>query len=199
MPFPFAAAGLALSAGSLGYSIFGGKRQKQFDISGELGRIGDLYAQARESARAAVNREAALGRRNTADNLAARGVYRSPVAENSFGRLEERRLGAIADVEGSLAGEEARTKAGVLSAGLGYAAAEEDRRMQRTAAIAGGVSSLGNSLLFFGPGATPEPKPATTPFFQPTFLESVAAPLGSWDVTPSAYAGNRYRKPLLFR
>lgn len=148
MPFPLLPlAGLALGAGGLGYSIFGTSAPKAPDISDELRRIRDLFDQARAAAIQSINYEATQARGQATANLAARGTYRSPVAENVYGKLQESRLRAIGAAEGALAGQQAKTQADVLNQLLGYNLAGQQAGAQREAAIAGGLTSFGGSLL----------------------------------------------------
>ena len=151
---PVGWAGLAaLSAAPLIAGLFGKKRGSSVDISGELANIRAQIAKAREAATANINRHAALGRRSAADNLATRGVYRSPVAENTFGRLEVGRLAAIGEAEGQLAGQQAGLESQLLSALLGYKIQDERSASEANAGRVGAGASLLAQLLMAGLGS----------------------------------------------
>ncbi|MDD5657620.1 MAG: hypothetical protein PHF00_10260 [Elusimicrobia bacterium] len=141
------AAGLAMSGAGLGYGIWGGKGVETPNISGELAKITALIEQMKAAGRVDINNEAVAGRRTQSNNLATRGTYRSPVAQNVYNALEGERLKAIASMEGQLAGQEASLRAGFLDKLLGYNMAAQLDRRQRDAAIAASLSGFGGSLL----------------------------------------------------
>lgn len=117
------------------------------DISAELARISSLFEQARTSARAGINREAAQGRRSAASNLAVRGGYESPASEHTFGALEEGRLASIGQAEGQLAGQEAGMRAQLLNSLLGLRVGLEGEQRQRADSRRNALFGAGGSLL----------------------------------------------------
>ena len=141
-------AGVGALAGALGGGLLGGgKKGRVPDISAEIARINALFERARAAQIASINRQAQLGRGAAASNLAARGVYSSPVSQNVFGGLEEARLGAIGEAEGRLAGQQAETEAKLLQALTGASIDDADRRDQARQGIFAALAGLGGSLL----------------------------------------------------
>ena len=121
------------------------------DISGELPKISALFEQARNASTASINRQAAQGRSPAANNLAARGIYSSPVSQNTFSQLEQGRLGAISDMTGRLASEEAGTRAQLLNSLLGLNFNAQQLNRQRSDAtrnaLFGGAGGLLQTFL----------------------------------------------------
>ena len=130
------------------------------DISGELKKISELFAQMRAQAETSINRQAALGRAQSANSLAARGVYSSPVSEHTFNRLEDSRLNSIADANAQIGGQEANARSSVLGTLLQLNARNQDMRNQANAARWGSLTGLGANLGLMGlsmPNASPAP------------------------------------------
>lgn len=137
---------IAMTAAPLVASFFQ-KKPKGPDIGGELAKISALFAQMRAQAETNINRQAAQGRSASASNLAARGVYRAPVAEHTFNALEGERLNAIGSANAQLAGQEAGARSSLLSVLLGLNDQAQQRGQQANAARFGGITSIGANLL----------------------------------------------------
>lgn len=176
---PYGALGGFLIGGGLG-GFFGGSKRKSIDISAEIAKIKALYAENREAAIAAINREATQGRQAAASNLAARGTYRSPASQGTFNLLEDARLAAIGQASGRIAGEQAGVQAQLLQYLTGQKIEEQNFKEQKRAALFGALSGLGTNLLIGGlqqrPGTQPQ-RPHSTQFFQP----------GSYPYGPDSY------------
>lgn len=156
-----AGVGAALTAAGLIKSLVdSGGGGGSLDISGELSRIRGLFDQARTRALANVAEQTAQARSQTAANLAARGTYRAPVAENSFGLVTREGQRAAANVEGQIAGQEADALSGVLSSLLGVKVRQDELGMQRDAAVSGSLGGLGTALLLSGLNRTAPQSPA---------------------------------------
>lgn len=153
--------GIPLLGAGFGGSVGGmfGKKRKGPDISGELARIGELFAQARAAARAEITADFNDRRTLTASNLAARGTYSSPVSEASFGALESARSRAFGAAEGQLSAQEAKTRGDLLGVLLGMDAQASRGRDQASAALYGQIGSIGTSLLLASMLKTPGQAP----------------------------------------
>src|SRR5687767_9921320 len=116
---PLTIAGLTMAGGSLLGSALNRPKFDTPDIGGELSKIDALFAKLRAQNTANLNHQAGQGRRTAASNLAARGIYSSPVSEHTFGAIEGDRLRSIATSDAELAGQEAATRSGLLQALLG--------------------------------------------------------------------------------
>lgn len=138
-------AGIGGIAGGLG--LFGKKKNTMPDISGELAKISSLFAQLRQNNTDNINYQAGQGRRAAASNLAARGIYRAPVSENTFNQLEGDRLRSIASSNASLAGQEAGLRSSLLNALLGYNLKANQLANQGTSQVIGSLGNIGGSLL----------------------------------------------------
>lgn len=137
----------ALTLGGAG-GFFGGGGGGGPDISGELNKISALY-QAQLAAAKAANAETARQQGSQArNNLAARGTYRSPVAENVFGEIRRSQSAADAQAAGQLAGAEAQMRGNLLAQLLGY---DQQARglagQQRSALFSQGGGLLSSLLL----------------------------------------------------
>lgn len=139
-------AGIGGGAGGLIGGLFS-KGPQTPDISGELAKISGLFAQLRANNTANINYEAGQGRRLAASNLAARGIYRAPVSENTFNQLEGDRVRSIATSDAQLAGQEAGMRTTLLREMLGLNAAAQDRSAQIDATRTGQLTGLSASLL----------------------------------------------------
>lgn len=148
MAVPIAA---IIGAASLGKGLYDAfnppKGPGQIDISGELENIRALFAQARQAARAGIEETGGQQKRVAASDLAARGIFSSPVSENVFGEIRRNTAQQIAQSEGNLAGQEATTRAGLLQSLLGLRTQGDILRGQQDAARAGAFTSLGANLL----------------------------------------------------
>lgn len=148
MPLPgLAIAGGALAGGSLLGSILNRPNYNTPDVGGELDKIAGLFAQLRANNTSNINYEAGQGRRTAASNLAGRGIYSSPVSQNTFNALEDSRLRSIATSDAQLAGQEAEARSGILRSLLGLNQQNQMMRNQANANIFGQVGGLGSSLL----------------------------------------------------
>ena len=143
-------AGIGSSAGGLLGGIFGRKKARVPDISAELAQIRGLFASAREEAFKSIDVQGQQARGLAASNLAARGTYRSGVAEHSFGRISGEVTQAKGQAAGQLAGQEANAIASVLQSLIGQRIQADNLNAQRSAALAGQFGSLGSTLLFAG-------------------------------------------------
>lgn len=142
-------AGLGGSGGSLIGSFFS-KRPKAPDISGELNNLRALIDELRQSGLKAIDQDYGNQRGETASNLAARGVYRSPVSQNSFDRLNRARMAARSSFLGDLAGREASLRAGLLGQLVDVNSKYNMLGGQQEAARAGQLASLFSGLLQAG-------------------------------------------------
>ena len=162
----FAGPWAALAGGIFGGLAggFGGRKRRsppQINIQAELARIEAIYAKAGQAAIANIKREAGQARRATASNLAARGIYTSPVSENSFGALNEAMLASIGQAEGQIAGESASMQAQILQSLAAQQQAQEyqeyQRREQARASMFAALGGLGTNL-FVGALSRPATK-----------------------------------------
>ena len=148
------AGGLSTAAGLAGSLFSKPQRMNIPDIGAELARIRAYYDQAALVARQGITQRAGEARGQTAANLAARGVYSSPVSENSFGRLEAEKQRNLAESDASIGMGSAQAQAGALGTLFGANQQAQQynaqQQAQRQAAIYGGLGSLGTSLLGFG-------------------------------------------------
>ena len=133
MAFPFAAAGLALGAAGLGFSIFGGRRAQRVNIGGELARIRGLFDQQREATRRALEQQAAELRTQAASGLATRGTLRAPIAEATFGQIRGRQQQAFGAALGQLAGQQAQAESALLRGLIPLQAQQQQQAAQRRA------------------------------------------------------------------
>lgn len=152
------------------YQAFNQKRPQVPDISAEIARIRSLYAEAREQARQEVIRTGQDLRGQAAQGLATRGILRSPVSENVFGRIREETIRETGRQTGRIAEAEAGAIGGVLGQLLQLNMAAQERRSQQDAArwsaVAGAVGGLGNVAQNF---STPPrvPQQGFAPMAQP--------------------------------
>lgn len=148
------AGGLSTAAGLAGSLLSKPQRVSVPDIGAELARIRAYYDQAAAVARQGITQRAGEARGQTAANLAARGVYSSPVSENVFGKLESDKQRNLAESDSQIGLGSAQAQAQALGAlfGAQQQAAQYNvaQQAQRQAAIYGGLGSLGSSLLGFG-------------------------------------------------
>ena len=187
---PWGAAGGALGGLLLGGGLggfFGGSKRKSIDISAEIAKIKALYAENRQAAIAAINKEAAQGRTAAASNLAVRGIYRSPVSERTFNLLEDARLSAIGQASGRIAGEQAGVQAQLLQMLTGQGIQDQQLREQRRAALFGVLGGVGGSLLAGGARNYQKPQ-------QPRLRPSAALGQNAYSapggfVSPTAWPG----------
>lgn len=152
---------ILLPAAIAGAGVIGSALQKKPsrpDISGELDKIEQLFAQLRAQNTTNINRQAAQGRSASASNLASRGTLRSGVAEHVFGGLEGERLNAIATSDANLAGQEAGMRSQLLRTLLGLDADAAQRQENANAGRWGALTGIGSNLLLAqlmrGNGAT---------------------------------------------
>lgn len=149
------------------------------DINGELARISAMFEAMRAQNRVNINREAAQGRSAAANNLAARGTYRSPVAQGTFNQLEGERINAIANSDAQLAGQEAQLRSGLLRELLGLDAAQKQQDRQIQAGRAGAITSIGSNLLLAALMRNPAPLVASAASL-PAASPSVGLPVSQW-------------------
>ena len=203
---PWGAAGGALGGLLLGGGLggfFGGSKRKSIDISAEIAKIKALYAENKQAAIAAINQEAARGRSATASNLAARGIYRSPVSEGTFNLLEDARLAAIGQASGRIAGEQAGVQAQLLQMLTGQGIQDQQLREQQRAALYGALAGLGGSLLAGGARKVQAPVPGQPRPSAALGQNAYSAPGGF--VSPTAWPGayspqpGGYNNALLLR
>lgn len=71
------------------------------------GRLDDLYGKATQGATDVLNNQYANTRRKTAAEEAALGRYRSPIASNTFNRLDQNKGLALSSMLGNIAGQRA--------------------------------------------------------------------------------------------
>jgi hypothetical protein len=156
-------AGIGGMAGGTIGGLFS-KGPKRPDISGEMAKISAMFQELREQSIKNINREAAKGRAQSASNLAARGVYRSGVSQNTFNALEGERVNAIATSNAQLAGQEAQLRAHLLGQLLGMDQSAQANAAQISAGRAGALSGISSQLLMAAlmsrglGGGTPAPQ-----------------------------------------
>lgn len=162
LPFAAIAGGLATAGGLAGSLLSRPRSVSVPDISAELARIRAYYDQAAAVARQGITQRAGESRGLQASNLAARGIYSSPVSENVFGKLESDKQRNLAESDATIGMESARAQSGALGTLFGAQQQAQQynasQQAQRQAAIYGGLGSLGSTLLNFGlssPGAAP--------------------------------------------
>lgn len=146
MPLPIGVP-IALTAAGLAASFLNKPGGGAPNISGELGKIDDLFAKLRAQSAVNINRESAQGRRQAANNMATRGVYSSPVSEHTFNAIEDSRLNALATSEAQIGGQEAEMRSGLLRQLLGMDAEAKQRKDAVNAGRWGAVTGIGSNLL----------------------------------------------------
>lgn len=156
--------GPALTAAGIGASLYGAMNQKRPsvpDIGAEIARIRQLYAEARAQATQEAMRVGQDLRGQAAQGLATRGILRSPVSENVFGRIREETQREVGRQTGRLAEAEAGAIGGALGQLLQLNMAAQEKRAQQDAArwgaVAGGIGALGDVAQNF---QTPMEQPA---------------------------------------
>jgi len=169
-----AAAAAAMVANTV--ASFFQKRPKAPDITGELNNLRALIDEQRQSGLKAIDEDYGNQRAETATNLATRGIYRSPVSQNSFDRLGKARASAKSSFLGDLAGREATLRAGLYSGLLSSQQAAEQLRAQQNAARFGQAGSLFSALLM---ASLNRQKPEETSTDGTTFPNSVMDQPGS--------------------
>lgn len=166
MAFPWALGGAAAAnpmfllgtglqaGGAIGSLLSRPKKMEVPDIGAELARIRAYYDQAASVARQGITQRAGEARTQAASNLAARGIYSSPVSQNVFGRLEQERQRNLAESDSQIGLGSAQAQAGALGMLMGaqQQAQQYNNQLQaqRQAAIYGGLGQLGTSLMNFG-------------------------------------------------
>lgn len=156
-----AGAGLGGLFGGTGGGILGGLFGKKHkanlpDISGELARISALFEKARKASIENIKQQAGQTRKQSASNLASRGILRSRVSEHTFGEIDRAKLAAIGQAEGHLAGQEAGISARLLQSLMGQSFAadqlEQQRRQQGQAGLFGALGGILPLLMQAGAG-----------------------------------------------
>ena len=131
-----------------GFGLFGKKRkQRKIDIGAELARIRGLFESQRSQAEASIRRASGQQRGRVANNLAARGILRSPVSENSFQRVREAELAAVGQSNAQIGAAQANAESRLLSQLLGLRFAQEQQADQRRASLFGTLGSISGNLL----------------------------------------------------
>jgi hypothetical protein len=155
MPLPLVAAGVG--TGLAGAGLLGSFLQKSHsgvpDISGELANLKSIFEGLRARAEAGITKASGQGRAQSAANMAARGTYSSPVAEHTFGRIEDNRINAIADSNAQLSGQEAQLRAGLLGHLLNMTTDANARKDAINAGRWGALTGIGANLAMGGLGA----------------------------------------------
>lgn len=109
----------AISGAATLASMFGKKpkapKTPTIDTSAIMAEIDKLYAAQESATQANLSRSLAGLNKQTSESLAGRGIYRSPVSEQSFIRNREAYSSSLADALSGLAGQRAQSKANVLS------------------------------------------------------------------------------------
>lgn len=85
----------------------------EIDISKELAKIDKMYEEAQRGVRTGLLRDLGQARKKIASSLAARGIYRSPVSEVSYGNLERAYAGELAKRLADLRAKQAGTEASI--------------------------------------------------------------------------------------
>lgn len=144
-----AAVGFGVGAIAGGFGLFGGGKRKRrnFDVTAELNKISAAFSQAREQARAAIREEAGQIRGQASANLAARGVLRSPVSQNTFGALNQARLRAVGASEAAFGVQEAQTRSRLFGSLAGLQFQQNQLDDQRRAGRFGLLGNLATTLL----------------------------------------------------
>ena len=99
---------------------FGGGGNSDYDISGEINKIRALYDEQRKNLKSELGQEYSDLNTQSANNAATRGYYSSPVFENILGRNRQAYGRDLASGLAGIGGQEAQTRANLLSALLGY-------------------------------------------------------------------------------
>lgn len=115
----------AIGGGILGGLLGGGKKKKTPtytapDISGELAKIDALYGQQGQLLTQGINQQIANMQGQTAQGLANRGIYSSPVSQKAIQDVNTKGLQALAQGQASLLGEQAQARTSALNNLLGY-------------------------------------------------------------------------------
>lgn len=162
MAWPAIIAG-ASALGSLGVSLFGGGNDNiseipYYDVSADLERIKQAYSGVTEATTSALEGQMQGMTQNTANQLAKRGIYSSPVSEYSFNQLARTKqnalASALANVElnkanalSSAIGQGADYNQRIKLANLGLAQNQYDRDLQNRQAIARALSGISGAML----------------------------------------------------
>ena len=154
------AAGLGSLGSSLG--LFGGEDQPgdmpAFDTDASIARIMGFYEQAETGLQAGV--EAGFGgmAQQTAGNLAARGIYSSPVSEYAFAQDRQVQMNALAQAQQNFQMQKAGALTGAAQSGDAYnqRIAQANQQMQQNnynqslrsqQALGGALGGLSGALL----------------------------------------------------
>ena len=90
------------------------------DISGELAKLDALYGTQRELLTKDIAQQTGQMQRQTAQGLANRGIFSSPVSEASFGRTRQTGQQALSQGLSDLYGQQAQARSAALNSLLQY-------------------------------------------------------------------------------
>lgn len=116
--------GTAIGAGigallGLGTGFLKKPKRPSVNIDSELVRLRGLYQAQRDAALAGVNENLGELNKQTAEGLAGRGIYSSPVSENYFARNRRGAQSALAQAYGNIGSNQANAESALLSKLLG--------------------------------------------------------------------------------
>lgn len=157
-----------LGIASIAGGLFGKKKKMPKlvmpDISGELAKLDQLYAQQGELLKQSTMGDIARAQKQAASGLAARGIYSSPVSQKSLGEVSRAGLQALASGQAGLLGQQATARTSALNNLLGYQQAAQRanaeialQKYAEDAATRQGLLGIGGGLLRRGSmGETPQ-------------------------------------------
>lgn len=150
-PWEYAAlpVGVSHAAFDFGSNLFGGGGNSgpNIDINAELGRINDLYAQARTQGEASLTQDYQAQRGELAQSQAARGILRSGVSQLGLARLGAGRQQALAQFNSQLSASQAGQQSSLLNALLGRKTALDTAAADRQRAGQMQLLGIGGGLL----------------------------------------------------
>ena len=143
---------IALAAASLYSSYRAGKtkmpkiKAPAFDYGAELANLDKLYSEAGTEITRQVGEQGAQMRKQTAEGLAARGIYSSPVSEASFAQVQKGQQSALSSALANLATEKGKTRSSLFQNLLDYNSKVAQMQYQRNLAKYQGSQQQWNTL-----------------------------------------------------
>lgn len=159
---------IVLGAAAL-YNAFGKKQPKAPsyqapDLTGTLAAIDEYYKKAAETGKTSLGQELQGLNTMTAENLAGRGIYSSPVSQYAYQQNTQNYQKSLADMLGSLQGQQLQAKANITGQVATQGAANKyqselakyQQRLQSQNMLTGLLSQAAlSSLMAGGGGAKP--------------------------------------------
>lgn len=111
------------SLGALGGLFDGAPNSPEitpYDPTADLAKLNALYTEAGQGVKASVEAGTHGMTQRTAGNLAARGIYSSPVSEYAFQQDRAAKIQALTQAQNALAQQKAQAMAGLIGQGVDY-------------------------------------------------------------------------------